>query len=319
MSVVADISPVRWSGRTDGLGPEHQRWHHAVDTDSLAPGPHTAAFVGFRSDEGVRRNQGRPGAAAGPAALRTALSSLALPAQMRALDIGDVAVYGDKLEDAQRRLGTLVGDLIDRRLTVAVLGGGHEVAYGSYQGIARSTLLSQGARLGVLNLDAHFDLRTAPCPSSGTPFLQMAQNEAAAGRALNYWVLGISQPSNTQTLFDTADSLGVRHLPDTACQGDSGDTVDEFVAAYLDSCDVSYLTIDLDVLSAAVAPGVSAPAAFGVPLNVIERVCVAVAASGKLAVVDVAELNPKFDIDGRTARVGARLLHRILTILADTS
>ena len=73
-----------------------------------------------------------------------------------------------------------------------------------------------------------------------------------------------------------------------------------------------YLTIDLDVLPASVAPGVSAPAAFGVPLPVISAVCRQVAASGKLLHVDVAELNPALDLDNRTARLAARLVNTLL-------
>jgi formiminoglutamase len=76
--------------------------------------------------------------------------------------------------------------------------------------------------------------------------------------------------------------------------------------------DAVYLTIDLDVLPASVAPGVSAPAAYGVPLPVISQVCRQVGASGKLLHLDVAELNPEFDIDGRTAKVAARLINTLL-------
>jgi formiminoglutamase len=161
----------------------------------------------------------------------------------------------------------------------------------------------------VLNLDAHFDLRDAPEPSSGTPFLQMARAEEAAGRKLNYAVVGISEPNNTQTLFNTAKRLGVKYLLD---EDSSAENARKFVADFLDSVDVLYLTIDLDVLPAAVAPGVSAPASYGVPLPVVSAVCRQVAASGKLLHLDVAELNPKFDIDQRTARVAARLVNTLL-------
>ena len=88
--------------------------------------------------------------------------------------------------------------------------------------------------------------------------------------------------------------------------------VGRFVAGFLADIDVLYLTIDLDVLPAAVAPGVSAPAAYGVPLPVISAVCRQVAQSGKLLHLDVAELNPALDIDGRTAKTAARLVDTLL-------
>lgn len=307
--IPVDIAPAAWSGRDDGPGPQHLRWHSAIalDYDST---PGATAFVGFRSDEGVRRNRGRQGAAQGPAALRGALGSMALSGPIRAFDTGDVAVTGTDLEAGQRRLGEVVTGLLDAGHFVTVLGGGHEIAYASYLGIANSAVVESGARLGVLNLDAHFDLRGDPVPSSGTPFRQMAEGEAARGRTFNYAVLGISQPSNTAALFEAADAVGCRYLMDDEC---SLAAAEAFVADFLGSADVVYLTIDLDVLPAAVAPGVSAPAAYGVSLEVIQRACDLVARSGKLALLDVAELNPTVDIDNRTARTAARLIHRIVT------
>lgn len=76
-----------------------------------------------------------------------------------------------------------------------------------------------------------------------------------------------------------------------------------------------HLSIDLDVLPAATAPGVSAPAAYGVPLETIAAICEFLAASQKLTVVDIAELNPAHDIDSRTARVAARLVDTIANTL----
>ncbi|MFM9370069.1 formimidoylglutamase [Streptomyces sp. Da 82-17] len=313
LSVTADVAAERWHGRDDGLGAEHLRWHHVVSTDADRTGPWDAAFVGFRSDEGVRRNKGRQGAANGPGELRAALASMALPAPLTALDAGDVEVADGDLESGQRRLGSAVAALLDSGSPVIVLGGGHEVAYGTYLGVRESAPVRSGGRLAVLNLDAHFDLRDDVRPSSGTPFLQMARAEEELGRRLDYRVLGVSQPSNTEHLFRTADRLGVRHLADTECGVLNVAAVDAFTDAFVESGDVLHLSIDLDVLPAAVAPGVSAPAAHGVPMEIVERVCARIAASGKPLVVDVAELNPDLDADHRTARAGARLVHRILT------
>ena len=71
-------------------------------------------------------------------------------------------------------------------------------------------------------------------------------------------------------------------------------------------------------LPASVAPGLSAPAGLGVPAHVILAACQAAAASGKLRHADVVELNPAFDVDSRTARTAARLIHTILSEAART-
>ncbi|HET6270613.1 MAG TPA: formimidoylglutamase [Arthrobacter sp.] len=316
------VPPQPWTGRFDGEGAEHRRWWQAVTPYSLRTIPASASasarithrtraavLLGFGSDEGVRRNQGRVGAAAGPGAIRAALAPLAFHLDRDVRDAGDVTVAGQSLEAGQARAGLAITRLLDAGQLPVVLGGGHETAFASYLGIAGSAAVREGLRAGVLNLDAHFDLRDEPVPSSGTPFLQMARAEAAAGRELQYAVVGISEPSNTRALFRTAQELGVDYLLDEDC---SAAAAHAFVAAFLAQVDALYLTIDLDVLPASEAPGVSAPAAYGVPLPVVSAVCRQVAASGKLLHLDVAELNPGFDIDGRTAMVAARLVNTLL-------
>lgn len=293
-----------WTGRDDGPGPEHRRFFRTVTTP-VAGVRSDAALLGFASDEGVHRNKGRVGAVEGPAALRSALASLAVHEELTVVDHGDVAVEGSDLEDGQRRLGEAIEVARgDAPLTV-VLGGGHETAYGSYLG------LGWRPRLGVLNLDAHFDLRQEDHPTSGTPFLQIARDRQAQGLDVHYAVLGVGMASNTGVLFDTAQELDAPWLLDDDCQNTAEPLA--FVQRFLEDVDEVYLSIDLDVLPAAAAPGVSAPAALGVPSFVIQSVCDAVVDSGKLIHLDVTELSPRFDTDQRTAKVAARLIHRVIT------
>lgn len=299
---MTEAPPFDWTGRDDGPGPEHRRFYRCV---SGPGGPADVALVGFASDEGVRRNGGRVGAVDGPAAIRGALASLAVHGDLAVVDHGDVVVAGGDLEAGQRRLGEVIAAARQHAPLTVVLGGGHEVAYGSYLG------LGAPEALGVLNLDAHFDLRDADRATSGTPFAQIAADRAAAGLDLRYAVAGISEQANTAALFDKARTLDVSWVLDDACQ----DPTEALALAegLLAGSDAVYLTIDLDVLPAALAPGVSAPAALGVPLAVVQAVCDLVADSGRLVHLDVAELNPRLDVDGRTARVAARLVHRVVT------
>src|SRR5690625_7648101 len=83
--------------------------------------------------------------------------------------------------------------------------------------MASRAFADHGPRWGVLNLDAHFDLREEERPTSGTPFAQIAAAEREAGRALDYAVLGIAESSNTAVLFERARALGVRWMTDLEC------------------------------------------------------------------------------------------------------
>nr|NLI51189.1 formimidoylglutamase [Propionibacterium sp.] len=304
-----------WTGRDDGPGDQHARWHSVIGP--AAPGVGADVMVvGFCSDEGVRRNLGRPGAVDGPAAVRAALAQLAAPRRadgsVPALaDAGDVLVGDGDLEGAQELLGDAVRRIVDAGALAVVVGGGHEVAYGTFLGVAASRRAAPPARLGVLNLDAHFDLRAADRATSGTPFRQMFDRQAERERSLAYAVAGLSPANNTRALFDAAERLGVAVLPDDAC---TPEACRRFAEDFLAGVDVVQLSVDLDALPAAVAPGVSAPAGFGVEVPAVRALCRTVAASGKLAVVEVAELSPRFDVDQRTARLAARLIDETVRV-----
>lgn len=318
MTFTQDLSD--WQGRVDAAeGDLALRWHQVIQpwTPGSAPG---IALVGFASDEGVRRNQGRVGAAGGPQALRQHLSNLPVRKCRSLLDAGTCHPEADDLEGAQEAYAERVTALLDQGCLPLGLGGGHEIAYGSFLGLAHHLLKREPRpRIGILNLDAHFDLRSAEQASSGTPFRQASEWCAAQGWPFHYAVLGISLFANTEALFQRAQELGVWVRLDEAM---SPIDLPEALAELNDfaaSVDHLYLTLCLDVLPAAVAPGVSAPAARGVALEVIERLLDAACGTGKVKLFDVAELNPALDEDGRTAKVAARLLGRVAEACAPES
>lgn len=299
-----------WRGRVDaeetGVS---TRWHQHVRP--VADASHGGVtLIGFGVDEGVRRNAGRTGAAAGPLALRGALAGLPVLGEPALWDAGDVGCADGALEAAQSQLGERVAAAMARGSLPLVLGGGHEMAWGTFQGIVQAR--PDASRLLVVNLDAHFDLRVAAQANSGTPFRQMHDWCTERGQAFNYRVFGISRYANTQALFDRAHAMGVRYWLDDSLQDAAGQTeAQQALAIDLADCDAVYLTVCLDVLPGAQAPGVSAPAPLGVPLAQVERLIDQVLASGRLVAADIAELNPALDRDGLTARVAARLAARI--------
>src|SRR5690606_27073757 len=119
---------------------------------------------------GVQRNGGRSGAAQGPHALRSALAGLPVLGEPQLWDAGDVGCSDGRLEDAQAALAERVAAVLARGACPLVLGGGHEVAWGTFSGIVRAR--PQLQRLLIVNFDAHFDLRQAAQANSGTPFRQ---------------------------------------------------------------------------------------------------------------------------------------------------
>jgi len=301
-----------WQGRVDSEeGALARRWHERMQQwhEDAAPG---VALLGFACDAGVKRNQGRPGAVDGPVALRRALANLAWHHDAHLYDAGDVRCSDDQLEEAQSQLGLHVAQLLDTGHFPVVLGGGHEIAYGSFLGLARHVEAhAPGDVIGIVNLDAHFDLRGGAQGSSGTPFRQIAEACRENLVPFKYLVFGISESANTEALFHRARELNVTWRGDEECGMDNLESLLDTLTFFADEVDHLYLTVCLDVLPAGVAPGVSAPAAYGVPLPVVEALVDAAKATGKLRLADIAELNPAFDRDGITAKVAARLVWRL--------
>ena len=308
-----------WQGRIDAEeGERGQRWHQQVCADD---GTQPLVLLGFACDAGVARNQGRIGAAASPPLLRRALAGLPTLPERTLADAGDVVCSGDgDLEAAQARFGDAVCTRLKAGKTVIGLGGGHEIAYASFSGV-RDFVAAQDIppRIGIINLDAHLDIRIDHRPSSGTPFRQMAEDCAARGWEFHYACIGVSRYANTVSLFDRADELGVAWLEDRDCHLGNRASMAKFVTDFIVNKDVIYLTLDLDVLPAATMPAVSAPAAYGVDVAVIDWLLREIIASGKVRMMDVAEYNPRFDIDTHGARVAARLLATAIEALFEVS
>ncbi|WP_330985779.1 MULTISPECIES: formimidoylglutamase [Enterobacterales] len=303
-----------WQGRDDSAeSPEAKRLFQTVEVESyFAPEKHQGkiALLGFACDEGVKRNQGRPGAQLGPDALRKALANMASHSGHDLLvDLGNVQADPDKLEEAQQALHEAVEACQRAQMKTLVLGGGHETAYGHGAGVLDAF---PNEKVVIVNLDAHLDLRSAALATSGTPFRQLALKCESDGREFSYTCYGASKAANTQALWQEAQERRVTVLEDLTLLDPQSDELARDLKRVIDEHDRIYLTIDLDVLPAAEMPAVSAPAALGVPLAILLRIVLPLCQSGKLQAVDLVEFNPHYDRDGQGARTAARLAWQIM-------
>lgn len=309
-----------WRGRTDKYdGPDGARWHHVVQMlDMSRPVPAALAerkfaLLGFCSDEGVRKNLGRKGAAEGPFAIRQMMANLPwhYDAGIAIYDAGDVLCPNGNLETVQRLLGQKVATLLDGGYFPVLLGGGHEIAFGHFLGAFAH---KPDKKLGIINLDAHFDLRNDPyAPTSGTPFLQIARFMEQEGKPFNYMCLGIQPSANTKALYKTAHTRKVKYLEAGTLFQLSTEEIEKVIAKFVKPLDHIYLTICLDAVDGAFAPGVSAPAVLGLAPQQIAQLIRIIIATKKVITCDIAEMNPAFDQDGRTARLAANLVFRIMS------
>lgn len=327
---VADMS--RWTGRAEPFETDRARyWYQLAQPYEQQH----IGLIGFACDQGVRRNQGRVGAKAAPPLIRQAFAALPVISalqqrfeiQLPSLlgDAGDIHCHDDDglaestLEQAQLKYADKVSHIIEQGGLPIGLGGGHAIAYGSFLGLWQALEKTNGTTvsthtaptIGIINFDAHLDIRQSDVATSGTPFRQIAEHLDAHGQPFHYCCIGVSRFSNTAALFDRAEQLGVHIISDEDCHQQTWDSLAEQIDTFISKVDVIYMTIDMDCLPSSVVPGVSAPAAYGIELSFVERAVKRIMASGKVKVADLAEINPTFDVDNRSCKVAARLLATI--------
>ncbi|WP_144283891.1 formimidoylglutamase [Chryseobacterium echinoideorum] len=295
-----------WQGRLDGEELLYHRLFQRVNKESNYDLVSKNDFVlhGFAVDEGVRRNKGRQGAKSAPDIIRKNMANFpVIFPDFSLLDFGNITCEDRNLESTQNLLAKNVSKVLLKGGKSLVLGGGHEVTFGHYLGIRTAF---PELKIGIINFDAHFDNRQPESgvgASSGTGFWQIAQEGE-----INSLHIGIQRNSNTLKLFDTAHQLGMKYILADELFFENLPSVYERVNELAESVDVLYMTICMDVFNASIAPGVSASAYNGIFADAaFIHVYKHILRNEKLAALDIAEVNPDFDIQDRTARLAASL------------
>ncbi len=284
------------------------------------------ALLGICNDRGVRENGGRAGAAEGPLAFRRAFGRLSRGALRgrRFFDAGDLGpelAEGEAYAPLFELGGAIAGELLQRGATLIVVGGGHDCAYATYRGFRHAGIMPQ-----VVNVDAHLDVRPTHGPSSGNPFYRMLEHGLETLTAVGL-LAAINAPDHVAYAREKGATLA---FLDAASADPDGDNVRVAVAA-LAASGTSQLSIDLDVLSAAHAPGVSWLNPIGMSPVAVRRIARAAGEYGARA-LDLMELCPPHDLgatpdgtrdglpdgkrDGQTARLAALLAADFIAGLA---
>ena len=142
--------------------------------------------------------------------------------------------------------------------------------------------------------------------------MQIADRRKSEGKKFSYLCIGIQEYANSRQLFQTARELKVETVFGDDVSRENFSDLKHQIEDYLADYQHIYLTICLDVFSAAFAPGVSAPAHIGIEPAVVAQIIDIIAHSGKIISFDIAEMNPEYDIDNRTARMAAALIYRVI-------
>lgn len=291
-----------WNGRYDSDQSADLRFWQIIEDFAAQPvfNGKGSCFIGYDTDDGVVRNQGRPGAAQGSNAIRRAMQSYPIIENVSLYDFGNLEKL--ELEQAQIEYADKVSQVIKQNLLPIGLGGGHDIAYASYLGVRQA---HPDKKIGIINFDAHLDNRPYDeRPTSGTSFKQILDGDKNA----NYVIVGYQDIANTKRLRDTAKTLGMQIIEEE----ESLELMISQLRYFMETVDVVYVTFCMDVFDISEAPGVSAPMAIGLDKRKALGVLRSIVDAGKLVCLDFAEVNPQLDIDERTSRLVGKLIYETL-------
>ena len=219
-----------------------------------------------------------------------------------------------------RTLCNVVGQALSDGEFPLVLGGDHSMAIGTLAGLA-AVLHPRGAQLGVLWIDAHADLNTPDSSPSGNihgmplavalgrgaPELTGIGGDFAKLTPERLVYIGLrSVDSGERALIR---QLGIRSytMTDIDRQGIAG-VAQEALEWLLPRCDHLHVSFDLDSLDPLLAPGVGTPVPGGLSYREAHYLMEALAESGRLASLEVAEVNPVLDNRNASSELAAGLV-----------
>ncbi|MEQ6167091.1 formimidoylglutamase [Ekhidna sp. MALMAid0563] len=296
-----------WKGRQDP-GSIRDVWHQVVEVGDLnANVPAGINFLGFSSDLGVKRNLGRTGAVEGPDAIRKAMVNLAIhfDDKMRLTDVGDVVVSGDQLENAQKEFARYVTSIVKNGSFPVLLGGGHEISYSHGKGVLDAF---PDKKIGMINFDPHFDLRQYPQGAHSGSWARQLFEES---ESFHYLPIGINEAVNIASMFELMREKNQSFISMEELLGESEEDLFARIDYFINQMDKVCITLDLDVFSAGIAPGVSAANPYGALPHHIKPLMNKILQSEKVVSFDVAEMSPKYD-DGRTAKLATSFIYDVV-------
>ena len=290
------------------------------------------SLIGAPTDVGVSAR----GGSMGPEALRVAGLQQALQGHgAEVVDRGNLAGPGNPWQaavDGYRHLPEVVAwnravhdavlaELRLQRLPI-LLGGDHSLAFGSIAAVARHCR-EQGRRLRVLWLDAHADFNTSLLTPSGNlhgmplaclcghgpaellaladqvPALQARQVREIGVRSVDAGEKRFVHEAGLE-VFDMRfiDEMGMRHAM-------------ELALATLDANTHLHVSFDVDFLDPEIAPGVATTIPGGPSYREAQLCMEMIADSGRLASLDIVELNPALDLRNKTATLAVDLVESL--------
>jgi len=257
----------------------------------------------------------RPGSRFAPLYIRLAsqsielfsLRSLVNVEEIPIVDEGDIAVAHGDASRTLTVVENVVSEIASGGRRLIAIGGEHTVTVGVVRGLVRAF----DGDICLLCLDAHGDFRTE--------YLGVKYSHACVMRRI-YELLGAHRVVllGTRALsFDEYKDLrstGVRYFTSHQVRALGFREVGRSVGKALEECARIYISIDLDVLDPAYAPGVSTPEPEGLsPSDLLD--VIQVITDERVVGFDVVEVSPPYDQSLTTSAVAAKIINELIAMI----
>jgi agmatinase len=247
----------------------------------------------------------KPGTRFGPDAIRDAFNNIEIFHPQFQIDLASVNIqdlgnihHTVNVEEMTEMVNKLTGELIKKDKLLIILGGEHSLTYGTYTAFPKDT--------GYIVFDAHFDLRSeyAGVRLSHAAYLRRVVEKNGAENIIHV---------GARSFVGEELAFLKEHKIKTITEKDIRDGKGpKLVNDLLSTFKKTYVSVDLDVLDPAFAPGVGNPEAVGITSRELFDMIYAMEGH-KIACLDIVELNPTYDT-GATASIAAKLMSTMIAM-----
>jgi formiminoglutamase len=231
-----------------------------------------------------------------------------------ALDVGDVPMHVTDIKKCHDNIIEASTSLHSHFPTsvICAIGGDHSITAMMVKGLHQAR---PNEKIGILQFDTHFDLRdlTDNGPSNGTPMRNLI--ESGVVRGSDMYNIGLHGFFNTKDLKNYADEQAVNYITlGNARKKGIKETVLQSVEELAAKVDTIYLTVDMDVLDIAYAPGVPASTPGGMTTAELLEGVLAAGRHPKVNAMDIVCLDPLRDSHVQpTVKLGTHVFLTFLT------
>ena len=227
-------------------------------------------------------------------------------------DCGDILMHVTDIKESHARIVKTLAHLtkVNPQMLPVVLGGDHSISFPSISGFARSK-----GKIGVIQFDAHHDLRNLDDggPSNGTPFRSLLENDVITGKHLVQ--IGIRNFSNARAYHEYATKHSVtvytmKHVRERSIQDIVAESIEMLRRQGVTAI---YVSVDMDVLDQAFAPGCPAIGPGGMDSITLLDAIQALGQEPLVQGMDIVEIDPTLDFRDMTSRVAAQIIMSFLT------